>query len=423
MTIRRTSARRALAAVAVLPLALAAAACGSSSGNDASATSKPAAKVDTSKLPAGTWDTKAATGSPVKIGVLNPDGSLVSDPESKKIAAAVIAYANDHLGGLGGHKIVEDYCAVDEGTPSVAAACANKFVHDGVAGVVNTVDGGDGAAPGIIAPAGIAYTTWQQPGPAALNMDNSFSWTAGTIGVVGGMAQKAAADKAKNFTIYVTDQGKVVAGFSALANPIFKAVAPQIKLTIQGVTAGAADASPQITAGLKDKPESVAVVGDDASCAQMLSALQTAGYKGKLNVIPQCLSQTVFDAIGGTSYVDGAYDWGYPQSADDTPEQNLLDAIIDTYAPGDQGSALAGAYQAMLSFVRMVNAGAGSNDVSTKAGIIAAIKAAKDVPMPLGDGKTMTCNAPMPTAKALCSTGSMVYTVKDGKNVDGQAIQ
>lgn len=422
MTNRRTSARRALAAIAVLPLALAATSCGSSS-NNASSDTTPAAKVDPSKLPPGTWDNKPATGSPVKIGLMNPEGSLVSDPEAKKISAAVIAYANDHLGGLGGHKIVEDYCADDEGTPSVAASCANQFVQDGVVGVVVTVDGGDGAAPGIIVPAGIAYATFQQPGPTAVNEPGSFSWTAGTPGLLQAIAMQAAKDGVKNLTIYVTDQGKVVANVNALAVPLFKAAAPNVNLKVQGVTAGSADATPQITAGLKDNPEVVATVGDDASCAQMLGGLQNAGYDATLDVIPYCVGQTVFDALGGTDYLEGAHDFGFPQADDGSPEQNLLQAIIDTYTPGDKGSAIAGGYQSTLGFIRMVNAGAGSNDVSTKQGVLAAIKAAKDVPMPIGAGKTMTCDGKqMPGMSAVCSTGTLMYTVKDGKDTDGQPI-
>lgn len=60
----------------------------------------------------------------------------------------------------------------------------------------------------------------------------------------------------------------------------------------------------------------------------------------------------------------------------------------------------------------------------TPATVSAAIKAAQRVPLPLGHGLTFTCDGKqVPMLKAICGSGAIVTTVKDGKITDPQVVQ
>ncbi|HEY9565231.1 MAG TPA: hypothetical protein VIR30_15805, partial [Nocardioides sp.] len=83
------------------------------------------------------------------------------------------------------------------------------------------------------------------------------------------------------------------------------------------------------------------------------------------------------------------------------------------YAPevNPSGNASAG-YQSMMGFIR---AAAEVEGEATPESIIAAIKSAKDVPLPLGAGLTFTCDGKqLPGLSGPCSAKAIVGTVKDG---------
>src|SRR4051794_41888289 len=77
-----------------------------------------------------------ATGSPVRIGLFNVEDNPLADLRSTgDAAAAAAAYANDHLGGLAGHRIEVVRCA-DKVDEAAAAACADQVLPAGGAGGV-----------------------------------------------------------------------------------------------------------------------------------------------------------------------------------------------------------------------------------------------------------------------------------------------
>ena len=82
-----------------------------------------------------------ATGTPVTLGFISEGkSSAIDNTDEIKGARAAVAYANDYLGGLGGHPITLKVCE-SLGQPATATDCANQMVAANVAAVVEGVEG------------------------------------------------------------------------------------------------------------------------------------------------------------------------------------------------------------------------------------------------------------------------------------------
>lgn len=412
-TTRRGATRRTALAAGIAALALTATACGSSSNSSSdpkgSTDKTPAAVAD---APAGTFAGKAATGTPVKVGLMNPEGGqAVNMPESRVAAEAAVAYANANLGGLGGHKIELDICKTKEEDPSNLTACANQMVQDKVVGLVEGNTGNGSLIVPIITKAGMAYTSYTAASPEEIATPGSYIWTGGVPGVTIAMAKTAAGAGVKSFTIFVTSNA--LASVQAMAEPTFKAAG--IALNVTSIPVGTADASPQVAAGLKSNPGAVAIVGDSAMCSATLKGLQTVGSSATRYVIQPCMDASVYKAV--PTELDGSMLFTTSATDGSDDEAKIYQAVMAKYAPSgaELGGAAASGYQSMLGFIRAVNAGISGQDV-TAATVLKAIAAAKDVPLPLGDGIKMTCDGKqLPQMPAICSAGQAVGKVEGGK--------
>jgi branched-chain amino acid transport system substrate-binding protein len=424
-TIQRVTARTAgVAAAATLVLATATA-CGSSSPSAQSsttpATSTSTPTSSTPSAPAGTFAGKAATGSPVKVGLMNPEGgTAVNQPEGRIAAQAAVDYANANLGGLGGHKIVLDVCKTKEEDPSSLTGCANQMVQDKVVGVVETNTGNGPLIVPIITGAGIAYTSYQGASAQEMGTPNAFLWTAGVPGVSIAMAKAAAAAGAKSFTMFVTANGNTAAAVQGMASPIFQAA--HIALTVTPIPLGTPDASPQVAAGLKSNPGAVAIIGDATMCTSTLKGLDTVGSSVPRYVIQPCMDPSVYKA--DPKGLDGAYLYSTSDGSGSDKEAQVFQAVMAKYAPGQTtGGAAPTGYQSMLGFIRAVDAGIGSKDV-TAANVISAIKAAKNVPLPAGGGIVMNCNGKqLPQIPNVCSSAALVGQIENGTVAKFQVIK
>jgi branched-chain amino acid transport system substrate-binding protein len=90
-----------------------------------------------------------------------------------------------------------------------------------------------------------------------------------------------------------------------------------------------------------------------------------------------------------------------------------------TYAPtADSTGETVDGYQGMLGLVRAV---AGLTGTPTPASITAAIKAAKNVPLPAGGGINFTCNGKaLARLPSVCSMGEVMVTVQNGIGTNTQ---
>jgi branched-chain amino acid transport system substrate-binding protein len=411
-----TRARRALRPAALILLTAttltAAAACSSSSSTPSSAgTSTAGGTASAATTSAGLakyLPGKKATGTPVKIGLINNEGSSpVAEPSTGDAAVAAADYANAELGGIGGHPIQVIRCAENEDVAS-ATACANEMVQDNVAAVdIGTTGLGNTIVP-IITKAGIPYVSATGSSSDELTTTGTFMWTGGFPADLGGMAKYAAEHGYKKVTAFVIDTPSALAGAQEIGTPAFKAAG--VALSVESVPEAVADATSQVTAGLGDQPGAVAIVADASTCTSVLQALSTVAPSTPVYAVTSCLNSSTLTALG--SAMNGVKIFGRSDTESNNPEAELYRYVMAKWYPS--------ANPGMLGLVR---ATAGLTVDPTPASITSAIKAAKDIPLPAGAGLTFTCNGKMfPGLPSNCSSGDVVLTIENGKATDPQVI-
>ena len=429
-TKHRSGAGRALRLGAPALLAAAtligAAACSSSSSSTAGASSSSPA--GTSSSSSGTTASaaglsaylpgKQATGTPVKVGLINNEGSSPqSEPSVGNAAVAAADYANAELGGIGGHPIKVYRCGENEDTAS-ATACANQMVQDNVAVVVIGSTGFGATMVPIITKAGIPYVSVTGSAVQELTTPDTFMWSGGYEATLTGFAKYAAKHGYNKVTAFVVNVPAAIAGAQQLGVPVFKSQG--VGLTIEGVPSGVPDATSQVTAGLSGKPSAALIIADEGTCTSVLKALNVVSPSLPAMGITSCLTTSATQALGNAMNGVKIFGASAPQ-ANDT-EAKLYQYVMAKWAPeaNPTGYTVTG-YQSMLGLVR---ATAGLTGTATPASITAAIKAAKDVPLPAAAGLTFTCNGKaLPNLPSVCSLGEVVVTVQNGVGTDPQVIQ
>lgn len=407
-----------LAGVAVLVVASGCASSSSSSSGAQAAASGGTSQAQAS-VPPGTFAGRQATGTPVKVGLINDEGGAsVSEPAGREAAQAVVAYANANLGGIDGHPIDLIICKEQE-DPASASTCANQMVADNVAAVVVTETAlGDVMAP-IIQKAKIPYVSYLGASTAELTAkDYSYAWTSGFQGLLAGMAKYAAQHGFKTFTLFAQDVAAVTIGAQSIGGPAFKSAG--VALKIENIPATTPDATPQVAAGLKSNPGAVGIIGDDTVCISVLDALGTLGSSVPRLVNQSCTDPAVFKAAG--SALNGSEVVSAADSVGNDAEVGLYKAVMAKYAPGVPltGPSIAG-YQSMLGFIRAAGKVTGT---VTAASLNQAIRAAKDVPVPLGDGGTMTCDGQaVPGLPMICNDSVILEKVSGSSLTDPQLVK
>jgi branched-chain amino acid transport system substrate-binding protein len=414
--------RRGAPAFLAAAIVIGAAACSSGSSTAASgasgATGTAAASSSSSSAALAPYlPGKKATGTPVKIGLINNEGSSpAASPSVGDAAVAAADYANAELGGIGGHPIKVYRCSENEDTAS-ATACANQMVQDNVAAVVIGTTGFGATMVPIITKAGIPYVSAIGSAAAELTTPGAFMWSGGYQAALLGFANYAKQHGYKKVTAYVIDVPAALAGAAQLGDPLFKA--DGVSLSIEPVPAAVPDATSQVTAGLQDNPGAVAVVADEGTCTSILKALNVVSPTTPAMVITSCMTSSATQALGSAMNGVKVFGASAPQASD--PEAELYQHVMATYAPKDNitGNTVTG-YQSMLGLVRVL---AGLKGTATPASITAAIKAAKNIPLPDGAGLTFTCNGKaIAGLPSVCSAGVVVVTVQNGTGVDPQVI-
>jgi branched-chain amino acid transport system substrate-binding protein len=388
---------------------------GSSATASGSASGSAASTVGLSQFLPGT----KASGTPVKIGLINNEGSSpIAAPEVGNAAVAAVDYANAELGGIAGHPIDVVRCAENEDTAS-ATACANEMVQDNVAAVdIGTTGEGSVMVP-IITKAGIPYVTVTGTATQELTTPLAYSWSGGYEATLNGAASYAKQAGLKKVVAFVVSTPSAVVGAKQLGIPIFKA--DGVTLTIEPVPQGVPDATAQVTAGLSGGVDAALTIADESTCTSVLKALNVVNPTLPKLVITPCFTTSAVQALGSAMNGVKVFGSSAPQAND--AEGKLFQYVMATYAPSTSpsGDAVVG-YQGMLGLVRSVTAG-GLTGTPTPASINAAIKTAKNVPLPAAAGLRFTCNGKaLPTLPSICSLGEVMVTVQNGVGTSAQVF-
>ena len=404
-TVRRVTATRLLAAAAAAALLTSVAACGDDTGSAGGDSSAAA--------PSDAFPGEAATGEPVRIGLINNEGGqAISQPENREAAEATVAYANENLGGIAGRPIELVVCKNAE-EPTSARNCANQMVEQEVAAVVVTSTGLGSIITPIITGAGIPYVTALGGSQAEIMGDNSYVWTAGS-NTSQAMANFAKEKGMKSVVAYSIDSPASTGSLETIGAPAFAAAG--IDFRVIPIPFGAPDATPQVSAGLDADPDGVMVYGESTVCTSVIKSLNTLGSTAQIMTPQTCAAPDVVAAVGAAG-MDDMKVIGAADTVSDDPESVLFRSVMAKYSPDTptEGYAVTG-YQGMLGLVR---ATAGLTGEVTPATIGEAIRTATDVVLPAGDGITFTCNGQaVPGLKSLCSSTLIVLTMKDGELTD-----
>lgn len=411
-TISGLPAARLVAASVAIVTVTALSACGSDDG-DSDSTPSPSVTA-----PEGAYPGEAASGDPVKIGLINNEGGqAISSPQNREAAEAVVAYANENLGGIGGRPIELVVCKQGE-EPASARDCANQMVEAEVSAAVITTTGlGDVMVP-IITAAGIPYIAASGQSMAELTTPNSFLWTGGFPASLSAMATTAADKGMKNVTAFTIDVPAAVSGLEQLGVPAFQAAG--VTLDVVPIPLGTPDATPQVSAGLASNPEGVVVIGEETACTSIFKALGTLGTDAEKFTNAACTADSVIDAAGPD--IEGAQVFAATDTTTDNDEANLFESIMAKYAPNTEtGGQTPVAYQGMFGLIRATESVQGTD--TSPAAIISAITSATDVPIPAAEGLTFTCNGTaLPPLTSICSKGSIVLTIEDGETIDPRIV-
>jgi branched-chain amino acid transport system substrate-binding protein len=410
--------RRGLAVgVAAAVVLLGATACGSSSNATRHSDTSSNAAID--EVPAGTFADKPATGSEIKIGIISPEGGpAINQPEGREAAEAVVKYANENLAGIAGHKITTVICKSKE-DPASAADCAQQMIDAKVSAVVELNTGqGDAIVPPLVK-AGIPYASYQGASGSELTSPGSYLWTGGIAATLASEAKFAARNGVKSLALFATDNAAVVGAVKQMGEPIFGAAG--VKFSVVPVPLGTPDVTPQVSAGLKGKPDAVSIVGDATMCGATLKALGTLGSSAAKYIIPFCLEDSAVKNAGEAAY-DNSTNFTTADGSSDSDEAKIYRAVMAKYAPGAEtvGAAVTG-YQSMLGLVR---AAQGLTGDPTPANVNTALKAAKDVPLPVGAGITFTCDGTaLHGLTAACSSAVLASKVENAKPTTYEIIK
>lgn len=404
----RVSKSRLLVPAVAAVTALLVSGCGSEAIDDAAVYS------ETTLLPVA-----AASGTPIKIGFISAEGGQVGQqlPDARAAAEAATQYVNNNLGGVAGRPIELIVCKEKE-DPVSARDCANQLVAAGVSAVVTPASGQGEAIVPVVTAAGIPYVTSVGPTASEMTTDKSFVLSGGIPATFAGAAKFAAKRGYRQVLMFVVDAGTVVTGVKILADPAFQGAG--VGLTIVGIPVATPDSTARVSAALGQNPDAVYIVGDSTLCTSVLGAMGALDATADKLVTSTCADQDVIEAAGPA--VEGAYIFSTNDVTSNDPDTVTFRTVMAQYAPGTDiyGFAFSG-YQPVLGLVRAMQSVPGD---FTPDSVLHSLRAAKDVPIPLGSGLTFTCDGTQVfILPSVCGRGVIVSTVKNGKPSDAQVIE
>jgi len=278
-------------------LALTAAGCSSSSSSSSSSSGTPASGSTTTAASSSVFGTpKKATGSPYVFGMINDETGAVTFPEARQGAIAAVNYVNNYLNGINGHPIVIDACTGD-GTPATAARCANQLVADHPLAILGAADVGAPASIPIYQHANLAYLGGIPFTPVPETATNSVQFWSVSVGdnaAAAVYAGKTLGIKSVAIIYFSNPQGE---SLLPQITPVFKAAGVT---TIKDIPLSPTSPDPSPQAALVESSGAqLAYVDVPNGCGNVLKALKTVGFSGKIMGIDPCGAPPVIAAAAG----------------------------------------------------------------------------------------------------------------------------
>jgi branched-chain amino acid transport system substrate-binding protein len=239
---------------------------------------------------------KKATGSPYVFGMINDETGAVTFPEARQGSIAAVDYVNNYLGGINGHPIVIDECTGD-GTPATAARCANQLVAAHPLAIMGAADVGAPASIPIYEHANLAYLGGIPFTPVPETAPNSIQFWSVSVGdnaAAAVYAGKTLGIKSVALIYFSNAQGESIL---PQITPVFKAAGVT---TIHDIPLSPTSPDPSPQAALVESSGAqLAYVDVPNGCGNVLKALKSVGFTGKIMGIDPCGAPPVIAAAAG----------------------------------------------------------------------------------------------------------------------------
>jgi branched-chain amino acid transport system substrate-binding protein len=395
----------------VAVIGLVAAGC-SSSGSSSSAGSGSSSSTASSTPAAASGSVfgtpKKATGTPYTFGMINDETGAVTFPEARQGAIAAVNYVNNYLDGINGHPIVIDSC-IGDGTPATAARCANQLVADHPLAILGAADVGAPASIPIYAHANLAYLGGIPFTPVPETAANSIQFWSVSVGdnaAAAVYAAKTLGIKSVAIVYFSNAQGE---SLLPQITPVFKAAGVTTVKDIP-LSPTSPDPSPQ-AALVEGSGAQLAYVDIPNGCGNVLKALKSVGYSGKLMGIDPCGAPPVIAAAAGGAegmYIASPF---MLQSGSSAQAQLFQAAMKKWAAPGTLIDSISTAGFATVMNVQQVLSTI--TGTPTTASILAAFKTGTH---PNFLSHPYTCNGEaLKGAAAICNDYYLMNQIQGGK--------
>jgi len=395
----------------VAVIGLVAAGC-SSSGSSSSASSGSSGATASSTPAAASGSVfgtpKKATGTPYTFGMINDETGAVTFPEARQGAIAAVDYVNNYLDGINGHPIVIDSC-IGDGTPATAARCANQLVADHPLAILGAADVGAPASIPIYAHANLAYLGGIPFTPVPETAANSIQFWSVSVGdnaAAAVYAAKTLGIKSVAIVYFSNAQGE---SLLPQITPVFKAAGVTTVKDIP-LSPTSPDPSPQ-AALVEGSGAQLAYVDIPNGCGNVLKALKSVGYSGKLMGIDPCSAPPVIAAAAGGAegmYIASPF---MLQSGSSAQAQLFQAAMKKWAAPGTLIDSISTAGFATVMNVQQVLSTI--SGTPTTASILAAFKTGTH---PNFLSHPYTCNGEaLKGAAAICNDYYLMNQIQGGK--------
>jgi branched-chain amino acid transport system substrate-binding protein len=228
--------------------------------------------------------------------MINDETGAVTFPEARQGAIAAVDYVNNYLDGINGHPIVIDECTGD-GTPATAARCANQLVAAHPLAILGAADVGAPASIPIYQHANLAYLGGIPFTPVPETATNSIQFWSVSVGdnaAAAVYAGKTLGLKSVALIYFSNPQGE---SLLPQITPVFKAAGIT---TIKDIPLSPTSPDPSPQAALVESSGAqLAYVDVPNGCGNVLKALKTVGFSGKIMGIDPCGAPPVIAAAAG----------------------------------------------------------------------------------------------------------------------------
>lgn len=399
--------RGRMAAIALIATAsLALAGCSSSDGGSDGDGGSGGGDKETTDLGAK----NEATGSPVKIGV------TVEEADDGRVTGyrATAAYINEYLGGLNGHKIELDECAVGNST-SGGTKCGVQFGQDDVAAVLAPNIGESLSVYKPLEGSGIPYLTQLTADAEVLGSDEAFVLF-NPLGLGSATIAVAKDEGVDSAAFVMPDLPSTTGPVEALAKPQYDAAG--LDLQIVPIPTQVADPTAAIQQAISKGAGQLVFFGTTEFVTTGIKTAKQLGFTGPIITQVSGFPEDQVASIPGG--LEGVVVLGSTTLDESDPDRMLYNTVLDTYNDGGTVDDIytTSAFQVLLALQKSL---ALSPDAGADAASImkAMQTMTQPVPLPLGGGMTFQCGADkIPVLPGVC----VGETLRSDLDAEGHAV-